>query len=86
MDMEDKIWCGYLLPSKARSLEDLEELELYVNALLIMALKGMSSDSHPSPDLLQEDGVLDLRGLVDVKRKGPIPAGSGATISESSSV
>jgi len=37
--MEDKIWCGYLLPSKAH-LEDLEELELYVNALLIMALNG----------------------------------------------
>jgi hypothetical protein len=38
--MEDKIWCGYLLLNKARSLEDVEELELYVNALLIMALKG----------------------------------------------
>jgi len=38
--MEDKICCGYLLPNKARSLEDVEELELYVNALLIMALKG----------------------------------------------
>jgi len=34
------MWCGYLLPSKARSLEDLEEQELYVSALLIMALKG----------------------------------------------
>jgi len=39
-----------------------------------------------SPDLLQEDGVMDLRGLVDVKRKGSIPAWSGITISWSSSV
>ena len=46
----------------------------------------MSSDSHPSPDLLQEDGVMDLRGLVDVKRKVSIPAGSGTTIPWSSSV
>jgi hypothetical protein len=38
--MEDKICCGYLLPSKVRSLEDEEELELYVGAFLIMALKG----------------------------------------------